>query len=99
MTDIMSEGTVRVFSLQVALVKGIPTDDLLYTEQMSVLFFPPWTIDLNEGNKNRILEPAVGCTCENMTRGCLEPHSWLLLRSCFPNRCLSVSLLYCDGGG
>jgi len=87
----------------VALVKGIPTNDLLNMEQhlkRANVDSPPSTIDLNEGHKNRILEPAVGVYVrENMTRGCLEPHSWVLLRRCFPNRCLSVSLLYYDGGG
>jgi len=46
MTDITFESTVRVFSLQVALVKGIPTNDLLYTElhlmgsNVGFIFFP-----------------------------------------------------------
>jgi len=69
MTDIMFEGTVRVFSLQVALVKGIPTNDLLYTELHLMganvgFIFCLSTIDLNEGNKKRILEPAMVYTCE-----------------------------------
>ena len=66
----MFEITVGVFSLQVALVKRIPTNDLLNMEQhfkranVGPPHPHPSTIDLNEGNMTRILEPAVGCTCE-----------------------------------
>jgi hypothetical protein len=45
MTDVMFEGTVRVFSLQVGLVNGNPTNELLDMEQhlkrVNVGFFPP----------------------------------------------------------
>jgi hypothetical protein len=71
MADIVFEGTVRLFSLQMALVKGIQTNDLNTEQHLkranvgSILFFSPSSnIDLSEGKKNRILEPAVGCTCE-----------------------------------